>query len=273
MPNATLTPDTANPQKLTVFGTPADHATIVAILEEIDVDVPSETASQVKVYTVEGMTAASASIILRTEVPQARVSFGSDPQQLVVFARPADQASVQQMIDAIAAAADAEMEARDAVVYTLDSLTPTAAMTFLRQVAPKAQLSLGSQPDQLIGWASPEDHETIRATLDQIDMKGTEDTEVVVYTLDNMSATGAIYVTRFLSTAVPGARIVSGTQPGQLVAWAEPEEHRGDRSTDRAVDRQGPARRRRPKAVVYNLESITAASATRCSPPRCPTPR
>ena len=260
VPNATLTPDAANPQKLTVFSTPGDQETIAAILQEIDVEVPAKMVSQVKVYTVEGMTASSASIILRTEVPQARVSLGSDPQQLVVFARPADHDAVRQMIDEIAAAAEAEMEAREAVVYTLDSLTPSTAMTFLREVTPRAQLSLGSQPDQLIGWASPEDHEAIRSMLDEIDVKGTEDTEVIVYTLDNMSATGAYYVTQFLTNAVPGARFVSGTQPGQLVAWAEPEEHEEIAELIEQLTAKAPPEKA-PKAVVYNLQSITAAGA------------
>ena len=138
MPNATLTTDTTNPQKLTALAVTADHETIAGILEEIDVASPAETASSVEVYTIEGMTAAAASIILRTQVPLARVSLGSDPQQLVVYARPADHQQIKQVVEGIATASAEGETARVAQVYTLDSLTATAAMAFLRRSSPRS---------------------------------------------------------------------------------------------------------------------------------------
>ncbi|NQT12986.1 MAG: hypothetical protein HQ582_09560, partial [Planctomycetes bacterium] len=261
VPGATLTPDTANPQKLTAWARPSDQEMIAGILEEIDREGDQATTSKAKVYAVEGMSATTAMTILSTTVPQARITVGTDPQQLVVWARPADHEAVRQLVEEISAAAAAQEAGRTATVYTLKSLTATAAMTFLGQVTPQAQLSAGSQPDQLIAWASPKDHETIRSTLDEIDVKGTEDTQVVVYTLDNMNATGAYYVTQFLTSAVPGARFVSGTQPGQLVAWAEPEEHEEIAELIEQLTAKAPPEKA-PKAVVYSLESITSTEAT-----------
>ena len=262
MPNATLTTDTTDPQKLTALAVSADHETIAGILQEIDVESPAETASSVEVYTIEGMTAAAASIILRTQIPQARISLGSDPQQLVAFARPADHRQIKQVVEGIAAAAAEGEAARVARVYTLDSLTSTAAMAFLRQVVPQAQLSAGSETDQLIAWGRPADHEKIEATLTEIDVEGPDDATAVIYTLEKMDERQARFVSIFLQNAIPEARFVPGLELGQLVASAQPKDHEEIRNL---VDQltAAPSADKAPKAVVYNLTSITATAASR----------
>ncbi|MFH1924736.1 MAG: secretin N-terminal domain-containing protein, partial [Planctomycetota bacterium] len=219
-----------------------------------------ETASRVKLYTIEGMPAASAMTILSTTVPQARVSLGTDPQQLVVWARPADHEAIRQVVEELATAATDQEMGRTAAVYTLESLTATSAMTFLTQVVPQAQLSLGSQPDQLIAWAMPSDHKRIESTLLQIDVEGAGDTKVVVYTLEGVCPTVAFYVFSFLTSTVPGARFTPGAEPGQLVAWATPKDHEEIATLIEQLTAEPPPEKA-PKAVVYGLKSITAASA------------
>ena len=259
VPQAKVTLDTNDPQKLTVWARPTEHETIASILKEIDAEGAAPT-STVKVYTVEGMTAAAVTTILSTQVPQARVSLGTDPQQLVVWARPADHERIGQLVDEIAAAATEGEAARTARVYTLESLTATAATTFLTQVVPQAQLSPGSEPDQLIAWARPADHEKIATTLEAIDVEGAEETEVVVYTLEGMSASAAYYVLNFLTTAVPQARFVQGVEPGQLVAWAKPKDHDEIAQLVEQLTKEAPPEKA-PMVAVYTLQSITAASA------------
>ena len=65
--------------------------------------------------------------ILTATVPGARITLGTDPQQLVVWARPADHEVVGELVDSITAAAAAEDAGRSATVYSLKSLTATAA--------------------------------------------------------------------------------------------------------------------------------------------------
>ncbi|HUT95740.1 MAG TPA: hypothetical protein VMY37_40165, partial [Thermoguttaceae bacterium] len=259
VPQANVTLDPNDQQKLTVWARPTEHETIVSILKEIDAEGAAPT-STVKVYTVEGMTAAAVTTILSTQVPQARVSLGTDPQQLVVWARPADHERIGQLVDEIAAAATEGEAARTARVYTLDSLTATAATTFLAQVVPQARLSAGSEPDQLIAWARPAEHEKIAATLEAIDVEGAEDTEVVVYTLEGMSASAAYYVLNFLTTAVPQARFVQGVEPGQLVAWAKPKDHAEIAKLVEQLTKEAPPEKA-AKVAVYTLQSITATNA------------
>ena len=273
VPGATLTPDTADPQKLTAWARPSHHEMIAGILEEIDREGDSATTSKAKVYAVEGVNASTAMTILSTTVPQARITVGTDPQQLVVWARPADHDAIRQLVEEISAAAAAQETDRAATVYTLKSLTATAAMTFLAQVTPQAQLSAGAEPDQLIAWASPEDQETIQRTLDEIDVKGTEDTEVVVYTLDNMSPIGAIYVTQFLTTrrARRAVRFRHATRPvGRLGRAGGPP---GDRPTHRAVNRQGPAGKGSQGGRLLAGVDHVDRGQPGAPRPRCPMPR
>ncbi len=261
VPQATFVPDAADAQKLTVWARPSEHETIAEILREIDVEGQAATDSKLKIYTIEGMTAYGALTILQTQVPQARVSLGTDPQQLVVWARPADHEKINQIVEEIVTVATEGEAARVAQVYTLESLTATAATTFLQQAVPQAKLSPGAQPDQLMVWARPQDHEKIARTLKQIDVEGPEDATAVVYTLEGVSSYGAAsYVISFLTTAFPEARFVLGADPSQVVAWARPKDHE---EIGGLIDQMmaGPPPERAPKAVVYNLKSISAASA------------
>ncbi|TVS15427.1 MAG: hypothetical protein EA424_16080, partial [Planctomycetaceae bacterium] len=264
VPTASLTLDLAAPQRLTAWGTPEEHRTIEEVLAQIDVAEAAESNQTVVVYSLGDMNPRAATYVWRflsNAVPNARLTPGAEPEQLVAWATPKDHQQLQMMIDQLTAVAP-EDEPKIAVYTTRFVSAANAAKTLARAV-PRAELTPDDEdPQRMTAWARPADHDNIRAILEQIDVEGdAEGARVEVYLLDGtVTATSAAYALRLLNTAFPRARFSMGTDPGQLVAWASPRDHV---EIDQLVERlnAGLPPDRAPSVVVYPLEYLEATQA------------
>jgi len=251
IPDATFTTDEGS-QKLTAVARPADHEMIERILKEIDVEEPADAASSAVVYTLEWMDPSTAIQVLESAVPDALFNEGTEANQLIAWARPADHEKIQKALDEIDVEGPADAAVK-VVAYPLtgmESRRAYYALIFIRDAVPEATLTLNSDSSQLIAWARPRDHERIAELIEQVLHEPPElARKTVVYALKWITAEKA---TRFLEEVARGADFSTGEDPQQLIAFARPAEHEID------VE---PSPETTTRAVVYALKSISPDSA------------
>ena len=259
LPQVQVTQGT-NPNQLVVWANPADHAKVKAVIDKLSAEEPAETAPTMVVYTLANVTAAAAMPVVRQAVPDVQLSPGANPNQLVVWARPADHAKVKAAIDKLSEAEPAET-APKMVIYTLANMTTAAALPVLREAAPQAQLSYGAQPNQLVVWARPADHEKVKTAIAELTKQEPPETAptVQIYTLDSITAASVLPV---LQPVVPQALLNVGSNPQQLVARARPAEHKLIKTTLDELTRQTAGKNAR-KPVVYKLQAAPSYMALR----------
>jgi hypothetical protein len=122
-----------DPQRLTAWASPADQATIKAIVQQIDVEGDPETSYSVQIYTLEGMSTRAiyyAGTFLASVVPQARFTPGSEEGQMVVWATAKDHEQIRGLIQQMTEAPPPEI-ARQVAVYSLRNITGASAAQVL----------------------------------------------------------------------------------------------------------------------------------------------
>ena len=253
----------SDPNNLIAWARPTDHEKIKQIIEELTSKGPAETRPTVVIYTLKSTTADAAESVLDSMVPNAEITVGEDPRQLIAFARPVDHEEIEAALKQIDIAEPAETAPR-LVIYTLQTATADDAMDALAQAVPTAQINEGSIPNQLFAWARPDDHKKIETAIAQIDAAEPEATapRAVVYALDETSTSAAYYKMRLLREVVPSASFTLGADPSNLIAWARPAEHEKIAEVVEQLVSKGPADKR-PTMVVYTLRSISAETAIR----------
>ncbi len=224
-PEAHFSPGT-DAMQVVVLARPADHVKIKAAVAELDKSEPPESAPRVLAYTLEsagpaGVTGAIS--LLQTLFPEAQFSAGSEPGSLVALARPDDHLAIKAAIAEMSKKEPPD-KARKMVAYTLDAGGPygfSYALTTLRTAFPDAQFSLGADPNRLVAWARPAEHQAIQIAIDEMSKKEPPDKapSVATYRLDAIDATTAISLLR---TTFADARFSVGADASSLIVWARP---------------------------------------------------
>jgi len=250
-----------DPGQVIAWATPTDHEVIKGIVAKIDIEQPPESAPVAAVYTLPSKDIRSIIYVvrvLRTAAPRAEFTLGSDASQLVTWASPDDHKVIEDLIEKISQKPPPETAPR-AVVYTLQATTAESAIAFLASAVPTAEFAAGSDPRQLIAWATPEDHEIIKTTVEQMSSKEADATapKVEVYPLESTDAADAVSV---LQAAVPHAVFTASTDGRQLIAWARPDEHAVIKAAVQNMSQKEPPETA-PKVVTYRLETSGAAGA------------
>jgi hypothetical protein len=227
VPRAALTPDTDDPQRLTVWARATDHANIKMILREIDIEGDADAASTVEVYALQGqMTATTSAYALRllgTAFPRARVSMGTDPGQIVAWATPRDHEEIRALIDRLNAGPPDEL-APKAEIYTLEFLPAADALTLLQRAVPGAVLTPDPRdPQRLTAWATPFEHRSITDVLRQLDVETDPARRRRCRSTPWKASTQPLRRgVRVLSSAFPSITFTPGSETGQVLALAGP---------------------------------------------------
>ena len=245
--------------QLVVSAFAQDHRKIKKALDQLEAAGPPDTLPILKMYRLKSTTANSASIGMQPIVPAAIFSTGTDPYELIAWARPADHKKIQRVVDELSKEPPPETVATFKV-YGLDNITYATATSILTLSVPQAQISAGVDTHQLIAWARPDDHELIQSTLKQIDVKGPDDkiAKAKMYEVDTGNSTKDYYIAIYLQSAVPTATFAQGMDSTQLVAWARPADH--EKITNLLEELIPPGSK--STLVTYSLTAITAAEAT-----------
>ncbi len=251
------------PDKMVAFAKPADHAAIKAAVEELAKEEPPETAPKMVVYTLEatgtaGITGALS--VLRTMFPEVQFAVGTEPNQMVAFARPADHERIKAAVAELSKEEPPE-KAKKVVVYTMESASATAAsysLSILRTMFPDAQFSAGAEPDKVVVLARPKDHDAIKKAVAEMSQKEPAATarRMVVYTLETTGTSGISGVLTVLRTMFPQAEFVAGTEPNKLVAFARPAEHERIKAAVEEISKEEPPEKA-AKIAVYTIKTTS----------------
>ena len=243
-----------------VWADPEDHVKLKELVDEMTKPETVEETPKSVVYDLKRTTASSAIQAMRSVFPNATLSVGSDPYQLVVMARPEDHVLIKEAVAGLSEPrTEAELPATK--LYTLKSSTASGAIRALARAFPEAEFSVGDDPYVLVCVAKQEDQTRIAKAIEALskDLPEGEKAELRVYTLDSRLSYMA---TRSLSEAFPRARFAPGTDPRQLIAYARAEDHAEiEKLVKELTAPEDPATA--PKAEVYALRKTTASSALR----------
>ncbi len=272
-------------EKVIAWALPEDHKRIAETIAEITKPEPSDKAFKMVVYTVPastvtsrlsgaaGTTTGSAGVIaaLTAMFPSAKFSQGPDPEQVIAWARPDDHKLIAEMVNELVKP-EPEEKARMMVVYTVPT-TPDAAARFsarawapgtggaiaaLTAMFPHAKFYPGPTSDKVFAWARPDEHKEIAEVVQEMSRPEPAETarKIAVYTVpttpgDPAGTTGALAL---LSAMFPDAKFSPGAEPGTVVAWARPEDHKVIAQAVEEVSKKPPPGKARTM-VSYTLES------------------
>ncbi|MBX3414103.1 MAG: hypothetical protein KF708_15555 [Pirellulales bacterium] len=265
LPGIRVIPD-ATTGEIAIWAQPDQHATIATIISQLDRELPPEEQAVMTTYRLERFNPQSALPVLRTLLPEAQVIVEPETRQIIVVAKPRDQATARATIESMDADLPAEGERPRIVVYPVQKADPVPLATMLQAVVPNARLSADRTNQSLAAWATPADHETIRAAVEQMDSKlpPEKTPTVVVYPLRRANGATSLYV---LQTLVPTARVAIDANTGSVVAWGTPEDHAALERAIAQMEEQPSAELQRtlsvypigdadPSSLVVMLQSV-----------------
>lgn len=255
-PNARLAVDSKT-GGLAVMGTAAEQLEIQSAIEQMVSQAIGETGRFVayRLFKTERETALA---VLTQAVPEARISSGKDPTQLLAWARPADHTMIERIIDQLESesAPNKDFELK---VYTLKSGGISNIMTLIGRAVPKAMVQpSGSDPNRLVIYAMPNDHAAIAKIVKQFDSEHKPETTPEFYELKDIDVSAASTLIQTilhkqggnvgtLMTYVPGTN--------QMYVEARPEQHEQIRS---ALKQLHPTE---PTFEVFQLETVDTLTA------------
>jgi type II secretory pathway component GspD/PulD (secretin) len=246
----------SEPDKLVALARPKDHESIRTTVEQLAAPDPPEIARKIMVYTLEAAGPSSGALTtLGSMFPEAKFSAGTDPGQVIAWARPAEHAQIAKAVEEMSKREPPEKAARMAS-YTLEGSGAyglTYALAVLRKAFPDAQFSVGSTPNQLFAWARPADQEAIKKSIDELS-KGSKPT-AQVYRFEWADPRAAYTA---LATLVPNAQIALDSASRSLVVSATPEDHAKIRATVDEMDRRDA--KELPRLQVHHFKATDPAN-------------
>ncbi len=209
-------------RRLLVWARPDEHARIRESLEAIDIEQPEAFQLQLKAHPVKKADLNLVVSLIQERLSDVVLHPDATAHTIVARATGRDHETIQQIID--------ELEAESAVVdrrvkvYAVRNGQWRELPQLLRNLVPEARVELDPITASLAAWGTPEEHELIRSTVEQLEAKDIErrDDELKAYSLEE---TGAAVAVQILSTAMPEARFAAGKDPSTLLAWASPDDH------------------------------------------------
>jgi type II secretory pathway component GspD/PulD (secretin) len=221
-PGSRFTFDIKN-RRLLVFGRPAEQETIKTAIEQMDVQPADEAGRQLAVYPIVGADPTATMTMLRTLVPQTTLTNDTRAGTILAWGPQAELDKIAPALEQMQAKGDPKLRSR-IVSYSTAPSDPATLYPLVSALVPTARVVPNAKAGSIAVWATPEEHETIRAAIDEMTSKGTDANapKVVVYTLKSTSAANVVSA---LTTAVPEARLGVSQNSRKLVAWARPADH------------------------------------------------
>lgn len=209
-------------RRLLVWARPEEHDRIRQSLEAIDIEQPEEFRLQLKAHPVRKADLNLVVSLVQQRLPDVALHPDTTARTIVARASGRDHEIIKHIIDQLEA--ESAKGDRDVKVYAVRNGQWRELPQLLRNLVPGARVELDPITASLAAWATPEEHELIRSTVEQLKAKDMErrDDELRAYSLEETAAAVAVEI---LSAAMPEARFSVGKDPGTLLAWAGPNDH------------------------------------------------
>ena len=211
--------------RLIAWGTPGEHGKLKAALEQVGGGTP-QTTPQVEVYRMAKSDPAAAQTLLQGLFPTARFSVDTLSRSLIVVAIPADQqgirATLQQLQPGKHGPADRTLQ-----FIPLEQEPPSSLIGVLQQLAPQSQVTFDAKDKRLMIIADAGDHEIIREAVKRVVVTSvpTEKNRLEIYPVTPAQRKRFQSILDSVQTELPGIRVITDAEPGELAIWAKPSQH------------------------------------------------
>ncbi len=260
VPEMRLTADAQN-GRIAAWGTARDHATLQKAFDQFLRGDPAQRPI-VRAYPVPGQAPAGLAQIgrvLEQVVPQAVYAIDTRGGGILASAREADHAEIKIALEQLVEMDRLSQHTLES--YELDAINATQAIAPLKAMVPTAVITPGVEPQHIIVWAVPEDHQRIVEVIQKIEQTRGEDGSRKLQ-MHRVHPQAAARLTAAIAATLPDLQILDGQDTGQLLVWATDKNHtRLDQLVQQLEAELGVAVER--DIVVYDLEDVTVADAQR----------
>ncbi len=211
--------------RLVAWGTPANHARLNAALEKLSGGTP-QTTPQIEVYPLTKADPAAAQTLLQSLFPAAKLTIDPQTRSLVAIAIPADQQGIRATLEQLQPG-QAGPNARKLQFIPLAGPPPESLIPVLNQLTPRAQVTYDPKDKRLMVVADADDHEVIRETVQRVVTSAVpiEKNKLKIYPVTPAQRTRFQSVLDSVQTELPGIRVITDAEPGELAIWAKPTQH------------------------------------------------
>ncbi len=216
VPDAKVSADVTN-QMLIVTASKEDQVRVQTIVDEADRKSEGEVAT--KVYALNFANPLALSYSIKPIAPNATCSPDVTNKTLIVTATAKDHERIKTVIDQADKRGGGDLTT---TAYAMKWANPAIITTALMAVVPNATISSDVYNKMLIVTANKEDHEKIKAVIDQADKRGGGDLITRTYTLQTANPSTIMLALRPI---VPDATVSSDLTNRMLIITASEEDH------------------------------------------------
>ncbi|MCA9093628.1 MAG: hypothetical protein KDA68_09095, partial [Planctomycetaceae bacterium] len=193
---------------------------------------PPPPPQVLKIYSADKLDLEAATKVLNALIPSAKVIPDPKTVQLNIHATEQDHETAKVVIDQmLAKTLQPTPDQPRLETYPLNKADKTEVMTALQSGLPEAKFSVNERRSQLIAWASPADHEKIKAALDKMIAEGSAATtqrKIQVYHLEKGNPRNLLSV---LQDVVPNAQLAADPSSSSIIAVASDADHEQIKAT------------------------------------------
>ena len=197
----------------------ADQQAIGASINQL-IEMDQAANQRLETYTLRRLKATQMITALQPLAPTARIVAGAMPDQIIVWAGDEDHQRIKAALEKLEESAGSQSN-RTLKGHPIKKVAATQVTAVIAATLPDLQILAGQGTDQLLVFATPEDHQRLSELIQQVETELQLDVDraVLVFDLENVTAAQAQQI---LDAAVGGLEYVPTTVPGRLVVWADP---------------------------------------------------
>ena len=203
--------------KLVAWAGPADQKLLAETVAKLGGAGMTDGSRQVQTYRLTTADATAVLAVLRPLVPSAVLSYEPQSRSLIALALPTEQAVVKTTVEQLQREAP-ESERLKMVTYPLAKADPASVSRMLRTMFPNTQIVLDARARQVITWATPADHASVKAALAEMDTAAPGDSEESFMAYPVGSA-DPLTVTQLILARVPELRVAADRKANQVLVW------------------------------------------------------
>ena len=248
-------------QRLLVWATDKEHVPLQAFMEQWNrAETPSQTRKLVP-YQFPSGEAEPLLPVLTELVPQMQLSIVGD--RIVAWGGQRDHDRLAAFAEPLLV--DSEPPERRVQVYPLARHDPDQILQIFLTLAPTANYALDPQTGGMAMLATPEEHERMRTTLEQIGQLEQQPGAARSLELYRLVPALVPEISQLLRDALPELEFIS-TAPGRLLIQGTADEHRRARELIKKIRASVPLEEAR-EVRVHTIRRMPAAAMLDLLPP------
>ena len=233
-------------------GPEAVQEEVAQMLASLDVETSDDSRYSPVAYDLSDIPAVSQPSVVaniqRVE-PEALILPSATPGFIVIYARPAHQKKIGELIAELIKERDAGQQ--KIVAYNVKRMTYAQLSQLLLPLYPNIKLGLGTTSDQVVILAKPAEHEKIAELVEQINHSPDDGMTSRVYRLKNSQLAVARTA---IQTMFPQAVVVIDQMSRSVLVKAYDDEHKKIAQLVTEIDEKDPERNTSFK--VFNIGNL-----------------